>query len=105
MYTYIIYIKCVCGTIVAGNVVNGFCPWLFYGFRYVIFMVSVTFLMGSVAGLLVDSAAAGGSTILERIERFLVLFCILRTGFRRCFLFMVSVVAGKRCCMVSVVVF
>ena len=39
-------------------------------------MVSVTFFMVSVAGFLVDSAAAGGSNILERIERFLVfLFC------------------------------
>ena len=53
--------------------------------------------MVSVAGLLVDSAAAGGSNISECIERFLVV-CVFRTGFRRWFLswfplrlFMVSV--------------
>ena len=40
-----------------------------YGSRYV-FMVSV-------AGSLVDSAAAGGSKILERMERFLVVFVFL----------------------------
>ena len=48
------------------------------------FMVSVTFFMVSVAGFLVASAAAGGSNILECIERFLVFF-VLRTGFRRYF--------------------
>ena len=53
------------------------------------YMVSVTFFMVSVGGLLVDSAAAGGSIILEHIERFLV-FCVFRIGFRRWF-FMVSV--------------
>ena len=51
------------------------------------FMVSVVagkrFLMVSVAGLLVDSAATGGSNILERMTRFLV-FCVFK-GFRRCF--------------------
>ena len=60
--------------------------------------------MVSVAGLLVDSAAAGGSKILECIERFLVC-CVFRTGFRRCFCLMVSVVAGTRFVMVSVVGF
>ena len=39
--------------------------------------------MISVAGLLVDSAAGGGYTILECIERFLVFFCVFRAGFRR----------------------
>ena len=34
------------------------------------------FFMVSVAGLLVDSAAAGGSIILERIERFLFFFFV-----------------------------
>ena len=48
------------------------------------------FFMVSVAGLLVDSAAAGGSNILECIERFLVFVCVFRTGFRRLF-FMVSI--------------
>ena len=43
------------------------------------------FLMVSVAGFLLDSAAAGGSNILERIERFLV-FCAFRIGFHRWFL-------------------
>ena len=33
-----------------------------------------------------DSAAAGGCIIFERIERFLV-FCVLRIGFRRWFLY------------------
>ena len=45
--------------------------------------------MDSVVGFLVDSAAAGGSEILECIERFLVCL-VFRTGFRRWF-FMVSV--------------
>ena len=40
--------------------------------------------MVSVAGFRVDSAAAGGSKMLECIERFLVV-CVFRTGFRRCF--------------------
>ena len=69
--------------------VYGFRRWFFDGFRRRrkrCFMVSVVdfFLMVSVvagkhccmvsvAGLLVDSAAAGGSNILECIERFLVL--------------------------------
>ena len=43
--------------------------------------------MVSVAGFLVDSAAAGGSNILEGIERFLVVCCVLRTGFRRWFVY------------------
>ena len=51
--------------------------------------------MVSVAGFLVDSAAAGGSIIFECIERFLVFCCVFRTGFRRCFFVMVSVVVGK----------
>ena len=51
--------------------------------------------MVSVAGFLVDSAAAEGSNILERMKRFFV-FCVLKTGFRR-LSFMVSVVAGKYC--------
>ena len=86
-------------SVVAGNVV--FCLWfpsllclLFPSWQEKMFMVSV-------AGCLVDSAAAGGSIILECIERFLVA-CVFRAGFRRWF-FMVSVVAGKRCFMVSVV--
>ena len=54
-----------------------------------LFMVCVTFFMVSVAGFWVDSAAAGGSIILERILRFLVL-CVFRTGFNRWF-FTVSV--------------
>ena len=54
----------------------------------------------SVAGFSMDSAVAGGFIILERLESFLV-FWVLRTGFRR-WLF-VSVVAGKRLLMVSVV--
>ena len=55
-----------------------------YGFRRgrkMFFFV----LMVSFAGLLVDSAAARGFIILECIERFLVSFCVFRTGFRRCF--------------------
>ena len=63
----------------------GFRLWLFYGFRYVL-MVSVTLFVVSVAGFLVDSAAAGGSNILERLERFLVC-CVFRTGFRRWFFY------------------
>ena len=54
--------------------------WLFNGFHYAFvwfplrfLMVAVTLFMVSVAGLFVDSAAAGGSKILERLERFLVL--------------------------------
>ena len=43
------------------------------------------FCMVSVAGLLVDPAAAGGSKTLERIERLLI-FCVFRTCFRRWFL-------------------
>ena len=58
------------------------------------FMVSVVagkrFLMVSVAGFLVDSAAAEGSNILECMKRFFVFCCVFRTGFRRLF-FMVSV--------------
>ena len=49
--------------------------------------------MVSVAGLLVDSAAAGGPIILECIERFLVV-CVFKAGFRR-WICMVSVVAGN----------
>ena len=45
-------------------------------------MVSVTSFRVSVVGYLVDSAAAGGSNILEQLERFLDL-CVFRTGFRR----------------------
>ena len=65
----------------------------FLGFRrwFLFLMVSVVagkrFCMVSVAGLLVDSAAAGGSTSLECIERFLVCFCVFRTGFRRWFFY------------------
>ena len=87
-----------------------------------------TLFMVSVAGFWVDSAAAGGSTILECIERLLVFFCVFRTGFRRWFfhvfrrgrktfvyvfrrwfLFMVSVVArnvffyGFRRCLLLIV--
>ena len=85
-----------------------FVSFSFYGFRrrrkrflmvsvFVFFFVMVSvvagkrFFMVSVAGFLVDSAAAGGSNILECIERFLVVcLCVFRIGFRRCFL-MVSV--------------
>ena len=63
---------------------------LFYGFRRGrkrLFMVSVVAgercFMVSVAGFWVDYAAAGGSIILESIERFLVF--LFRTGFRRWF--------------------
>ena len=73
---------------------TGFRRCFFCGLRYVFVMVSVTFFVVSVAGFLVDSAAAGGSNILERLERFLVCFVFLGlvsvAGF-----FMVSVVAGK----------
>ena len=51
-------------SVVAGNISYGFRRWLFYGFRRgrkQLFMVSV-------AGCLMDSAVAGGSTILECIE-------------------------------------
>ena len=52
---------------------------LVYGFRRWLFMVSVVagkrVVMVSVAGFVVDSAAAGGSNILECIERFLVCLC------------------------------
>ena len=78
------------------------------GFRRWFCMVSVVagkhLFYVSVAGFKVDSAAAGGSIILECIGWFLV-FWVFRTGFRR-WLFMVSVVAGKHFfCMVSVVGF
>ena len=59
-----------------------------YGFRRWFFVSMLSVVAGkrcfmvSVAGFLVDSAAAGGSTILECIERFLV-FCVFKTGFRR----------------------
>ena len=59
----------------------GFRRCFLYGFR----RGRKTFVMVSVAGFLVDSAAAGGSNILECIERFLVV-CVSRTGFRRWFL-------------------
>ena len=42
--------------------------------------------MVSVAGFLVDSAAARGSIFLERIERLLA-FRVFRTGFRRWFVY------------------
>ena len=54
----------------------------FYGFR----RGRKTIFMVSVAGILVDAAAAGGSKILDRIERFLV-FCVFRTGFHRWFVY------------------
>ena len=62
-----------------------------HGNRQYVFMVSVVdniqrFLMVSVVGFFVDSAAAGGSKTLEHIERFLV-FLFFRTGFRRWFLY------------------
>ena len=83
-------------SVVAGNVL--------YSFRRWFFMVSVVagkhFLMDSVAGLLVDSAAAGGSIILQRIERFFV-FCVFRTGFCRWF-FNGFRRGWKTFCMVSV---
>ena len=70
---------------IPGNCFSWFPSSIFF------FMVSVVagkhFFMVSVAGFLVDSAAAGGSNILECIERFLVFFSVFRTGFRRCFLF------------------
>ena len=63
-------------SVVAGNVFSFF---LFYGFRRWLFNGGFRrgnkqhrLLMVSVAGLLVDSAAAGGSNILECLERFLV---------------------------------
>ena len=61
--------------------------------------------MVSVAGLLVDSAAAGGSNILERIGRFLVCLFVFLGLVSVAGFFMVSVVAGKRLFMVSVVGF
>ena len=74
-----------------------------YGFRYVFVMVSFTFFMVSVAGFLVDSAAAGGSNIFEGIER-LAVFGVFRTGFRRWFLY--GFRRGRKTCfMVSVVGF
>ena len=109
IYIYILYL------VRHGNrqdVVHGFRRWLFNGFRrgrkrfvmvsvvgFLFFMVSVVakknvfVFMVSVAGCLVDSAAAGGSNILERLERFLVCFV---------FLGLVSVVG---CLMVSVTCF
>ena len=51
-----------------------------------------------------DSAAAGGSNILERLE-LLLLFALVLLGQVSVAVFMVSVVAGKRCLMVSVVGF
>ena len=71
--------------------VYGFRRCFFNGFR----RGRKTFVMVSVAGCLVDSAAAGGSISLECIERFLVfmfLGLVSVAGF--C---MVSVVAGKHC--------
>ena len=73
----------------------------FYGFGYVFVMVSVTCFMVSVAGFLVDSAAAGGSNTLERLKRFLVC-CVFRTCFRR-WLFNGFRRGKERFCMVSVV--
>ena len=77
--------------------VVGFCLWfpssqetLFVWFPSLVFVAMVSVVAGkclfmvSVAGFLVDPAAAGGSQILERIERFLVC-CVFRTGFRRWF--------------------
>ena len=52
------------------------------GFLMVSVLAGKHLFMVSVAGFSVDSAAAGGSTLLECIERFLV-FCVLGTGFRR----------------------
>ena len=79
---------------------DGFRRWFSYGFR----RRRKRYFMISVAGFLVDSAAAGGSMILECIERFLVFVCVFRlvsvAG-----LFMVSFVAGKRFLMVSIVGF
>ena len=89
-----------------------FPSFFFYGFgrrrkRFLLWFPSLLFFIGFRRGritflfngfrrwILVDSAAAGGSTILECIERFLVVFCVFRTGFRRWFCLMVSVVAGK----------
>ena len=77
------------------DIIQRFC---FYGFRRRLFngfrrgRKTFFFFMVSIAGLLVDSAAAGGSIILECIERFLVFLFVFRTGFHRGFL-MVSVVA------------
>ena len=67
-------------------------------------MVSVVGLfMDSVVGFVVESAAAGGSNILERIERFLVFVCVFLAMVSVAGFFMISVVAGKHFGMVSVV--
>ena len=63
---------------------TGFRRWLSNGFLYALLWFPLRCLMISVAGLLVDSAASRGSTILERLKRFLVVH-VFRTGFRRCF--------------------
>ena len=61
-------------SVVAGNICLWFPSLVFVnGFR----RGRKTLLMVSVAVFFVDSAAAGGSRILERIERFLVFCCVL----------------------------
>ena len=85
-------------SVVAGNLLYGFRRWLLY------VVAGKRCLMVSVAGFWVDSAPAGGSNILECIERFLVFVVFLGLASVAGF-FMVSVVTGKRCFMFSVVGF
>ena len=81
-----------------------FCMVSVIGFLMVSVVAEKRCFMVSVAGLLVDSAAAGGSIILECIERFLVL-CVFRTGFRRWFVLWFPSWKENICYMVSVLGF
>ena len=75
---------CIVASSTSPTFVYGFPSLAFvYGFR----RGRTTLFYGFVAGLLVDSAAAGGSKILECIKRFLVCVCAFRTGFRRWFVY------------------
>ena len=72
------------------------------GFLFMVSVVAGNVFMVSVAGFSRDSAVAGGFIILESIEWFLVLGFLGLVSVA-VFVFMVSVVAGKRCFMASVV--
>ena len=70
---------------------------VFVWFPLHVCMVSVTLFVVSVAGFLVDSAAAGETNILERLKRFLV-FCVFSglVSVVGCFMDSVTFVYGFR---------